>query len=211
MPIGLLGKKIGMTQIFDEKGALIPVTLVQAGPCYVLAKREEEKDGYQAIALAFDEQKEQRLTKPELGQFKKAGVPACRFVREFRTEDDAKGQSLKPGETLDVSLFEDGERVDVIGTSKGRGYQGTIRRFNSAPGPSTHGSMYHRRPGSGGGSSDPSKTYKGKMQPGHMGVERVTTGNLQIVKRDAKNNLLYIKGSVPGHNNSFIMVRKRSK
>lgn len=211
MPIGLLGKKLGMTQIFDEKGALIPVTLVQAGPCYVLAKREEEKDGYQAIALAFDEQKEQRVTKPELGQFKKAGIPACRFVREFRTEDDAKGQSLNTGEILDVTLFEDGERVDVIGTSKGRGYQGTIRRFNSAPGPKTHGSMYHRRPGSGGASSDPSKTYKGKMQPGHMGVERVTTGNLQIVKRDTQKNLLYIKGSVPGHNNAFIMVRKRAK
>jgi large subunit ribosomal protein L3 len=211
MPIGLLGKKLGMTQIFDASGALIPVTIVQAGPCTVIAKREQEKDGYQALALGFGEQKESRLTKPELGQFKKAGVAPCSVIREFRTEDDSTSNSLNAGETLDVKLFEEGERVDVIGTSKGRGFQGTIKRHNAAPGPKTHGSMYHRRTGAGGASSDPSRTFKGKIMPGHMGVERVTTGNVQIVKRDTKNNLLYIKGSVPGHNNSVVMVRKRTK
>lgn len=209
MPLGLLGKKIGMTQIFDENGVMIPVTLVLAGPCHVVNRRDAEKDGYEAIAIGFDEKKESRVNKPELANFKKAGTPPCYLVREFRT--DGENHDVAVGSTLDVGVFEDGERIDVIGTSKGKGFQGTLRRYNSSPGPNSHGSMYHRRPGSSGAASDPSRVYKGKMNPGQMGSDRVTVRNLVIVKRDSDRNLLYIKGSVPGSNNSYLMLRKRSK
>ncbi|MEQ8822253.1 MAG: 50S ribosomal protein L3 [Sumerlaeia bacterium] len=206
MPLGLLGKKIGMTQVFDENGALIPVTLIQAGPCYVIQKREIEKDGYTAVQVGFDEKKESRANKPELGRFLAAEVPPCYFVREFRG-DDAEG--IKVGETLDVSVFEDGERVDVIGTSKGRGFQGTKKRYGTARGPETHGSMYHNRPGSNGASSDPSRVWKRKKMPGQYGNVRVTVTKLEIVKRDAERNLLFVRGSIPGPNNAYVMIRKR--
>ncbi|MCB2155384.1 50S ribosomal protein L3 [bacterium] len=206
MPLGLLGKKIGMTQIFDETGALIPVTLIQAGPCHVVQKRDEAKDGYEALQLGFDEKAERKVNKPELGAFKKAGTPACYLLREFRGPES---RDFEVGQTLDVEIFEDGERVDVIGTSKGRGFQGTRRRFKTNPGPKTHGSMYHNRPGSSGASSDPSRVWKGKKNPGQLGSTRVTASNLLIVKRDPVRNLLFVRGSVPGANNGYVMIRKR--
>lgn len=209
MPVGLLGKKIGMTQIFDENGGLIPVTLIVAGPCTVVETRDKDKDGYEAVALGFDEKKESRVNKAELGKFKKAGATPSYLVREFRT--DGEEVTLAAGDVVDVNHFEDGERIDVVGTTKGRGFQGTLKRFNTSPGPNSHGSMYHRRPGSGGQGSDPSRVYKGKKNPGHMGTDRVTVRNLVIVKRDTNKNLLYIKGSVPGHNDAYVMIKKRAK
>lgn len=207
MTLGLLGKKLGMTQIFDESGALIPVTLILAGPNYVVQKREIERDGYEAVQLGFDERPERTTNKPTLGASKKAGVPPCYIKREFR----GPAPDLQVGQKVGVDLFEDGEIVDVIGTSKGRGFQGTIRRFHTARGPESHGSMYHRRPGSGGASSYPSRTWKGKKMPGHMGAGRITVKNLVIVKRDAEKNILFVRGSVPGATNGYVMVRKRQK
>lgn len=206
MPLGLLGKKIGMTQIFDENGVLVPVTLILAGPCYVVQKRELERDGYEAVQIGFDEKSERRTIKPDLGHFRRSDVPPCYFVREFRGPES---RELEVGQTLDVALFEDGEKVDVIGSSKGRGFQGTKKRFGTTPGPKTHGSMYHNRPGSSGASSDPSRVWKGKKNPGQMGNKRVTASNLVIVKRDPERNLLFVRGSVPGHNEAYVMVRKR--
>ncbi len=206
MPIGLLGKKLGMTQIFDENGALIPVTLIQAGPCYVVRKRDIDKDGYEAVQLGFDEKPERLVNKPDLGNFQKAEVPPCRFLREFRGEES---REFKVGETLNVGLFADGEIVDVIGTAKGRGFAGPLKRHNSSPGPKSHGSMYHRRAGSQGASSYPSRTWKGKKSAGRMGNNRVTIPNLKIVKCDAERNLLYVRGSIPGAPNGYVMVRKR--
>lgn len=207
MPLGLLGKKLGMTQIFDETGTLIPVTLILAGPNYVVQKRELERDGYEAVQLGFDVRPERNVIKPVAGHFAKAGVPATYLTREFR----GAAAELEVGQTVGVDIFEDGEHIDVIGTSKGRGFQGSTKRFHTARGPETHGSMYHRRPGSGGASSYPSRTWKGKKYPGHMGNERVTTKNLVIVKRDAEKNILYVKGSVPGATNGYVLVRKRNK
>lgn len=206
MALGLIGKKIGMTQIFDESGTLIPVTVIQAGPCYVTQKRVIEKDGYQAVRIAFDEKAERKLTRPELGLYKKAGVPACSIEREFRGSDT---QECEVGQALNVELFAAGERVDVIGSSKGRGFTGVYKRHKSRPGPKSHGSMYHNRPGSNGASSDPSRTYKGKPNPGHMGNARVTVSNLEIVRTLPEKNLILVRGSVPGHNNAYVMIRRR--
>ncbi len=207
MALGLLGKKIGMTQIFDENGVMIPVTLVVAGPCPVVQKRDLEKDGYEAVQIGFDEKAEKRANRPENGHFAKAGVKPCRIVREVRGEET---KDLEVGQTLDLGLFEDGERVDVIGTTKGRGFAGVLKRHNASPGPNSHGSMYHRKPGSMGGSSYPSRVFKGKKLPGQYGNSRVTARNLQIVGRDTEKNLLFVRGSIPGANNSYVLVRKRS-
>lgn len=207
MALGLLGKKIGMTQIFDENGALIPVTLVLAGPCPVVQKRVMDKDGYEAVQIGFDEKPEARANRPENGHFAKAGAKPCRLLREFR---GAETQELEVGQTLDIGLFGDGEHIDVIGTSKGRGFAGNLKRHNASPGPNSHGSMYHRRPGSMGGSSYPSRVFKGKKLPGHYGNSRITARNLEIVRRDAEKNLLFVRGSIPGANNSYVMLRKRS-
>lgn len=206
MPLGLIGKKIGMTQIFDEAGNLIPVTLILAGPCQVVQKRNNEKDGYEAVQLGFDAKKESRVNKPDLGHFKKVGLAPTYVLREFRGEES---QALEVGQTVDVKLFEVGEHIDVIGTSKGKGFQGVVKRFHTKPGPKTHGSMYHNRTGSMGASSYPSRTWKGKHAPGHMGMDRVTAANLVIVKRDDERNLIFVRGSVPGHNNGYILLRKR--
>jgi len=209
MPIGLIGKKLGMTRLFDENGEAIPVTVLEVGPCPVIqVKTSDTADAYAAIRLGFGEVEEKKVSKPVLGQFKKAGVKPHRLVREFRVDDPT---TFTVGQVLNADLFAAGEKVDVIGVSKGRGFQGTIKRFRNHRGPETHGSMYHRRPGSGGGSSDPSRVYKGKIMPGHMGNERSTAQNLKVVKTDVEKNLVLVRGSVPGHINSYVMVAKAIK
>lgn len=205
MPLGLLGKKLGMTQLFDEDGSVIPVTLIEAGPCPVILKRTVESDGYNAVQLGFDPKREDRVNKPEGGHFAKAGVKPQHFVREIRGDETAK---LQVGETLNVEIFKPGERVDVIGDMKGRGFASVRRRWGSRPGPKTHGSMYHNRPGSNGASSDPGHTFKGKPQSGHYGACRVTTRNIKVVKTDTGRNLIIVKGSVPGANGSYVIIHK---
>lgn len=205
MPLGLLGKKIGMTQLFDEKGAVIPVTLIEAGPCPVIQKRTEESDGYNAVQIGFDAKPERLVNKPTAGHAKKAGVAAQRYVREFRGEETT---GLNVGESLSVKIFKAGDLVDVIGTTKGRGYTSVRKRHGSKPGPLSHGSMYHNRPGSNGGSSQPARTFPGKPLAGHDGTLRVTAKNLQIVRADEEKNILIIKGSIPGANGGYVMIRK---
>jgi large subunit ribosomal protein L3 len=208
MAIGLLGKKLGMTQIYDEKGTAIAVTLVEAGPCPILQKRVPERDGYSALQVGFDARKVKSVTRPMLGHFKKAGVDPVRFIREFRLDDT---NDYEVGQTLDVELFKEGDQVDVCGVSKGRGFSGTIRRFHTSRGPTTHGSTYHRRAGSCGASADPSRTVKGKVRAGQLGNARSTIQNLTVLGKDPEKNLLIIKGSVPGRTNGFVMVSKSVK
>ena len=205
MPLGLLGRKLGMTQLFDEKGTIIPVTLIEAGPCPVIQKRTADSDGYDAVQIGFDPKPERSTNKPMMGHFQKAGVAPVRFVRELRGEETAK---LNVGESLNVELFEAGEKVTVIGTSKGRGFAGSIKRHGTHPGPKSHGSMYHRRPGSMGASSDPSRVYPGKKNSGQYGCERVTVKNLKVIKTDTERNIIIVKGSIPGANGTYVMVRK---
>lgn len=207
MSLGLLGKKVGMTQIFDESGALVPVTLIQAGPCVVVGKRSKEVDGYEAVQIGFQEIPERLVNKPRLGLFRKAGVNPLRFLREFRCPES---QELEIGQALTVDLFQPGERIDIVGTSKGRGFASARKRWGSKPGRASHGSMYYNRPGSGGASSYPSRTFPGKKNPGHMGNTRETTTNLVIVKCDLQRNIIAVRGSVPGATNGFVILRKRA-
>jgi len=208
MLLGLLGKKLGMSQIFDEDGRLVPVTLIEAGPCPILQKKEKSKDGYDALQIGFDPKPKRLTNKPEMGRFNKSNVSPVRFLREIRIQDVSK---YEVGQVLDVEVFKKGEKVDVMGISKGRGFAGTVKRHHSSRGPESHGSMYHRGPGSMGGSSDPSRVFKGKALPGHMGNSRCTILNLQVVKTDKEKNLLVLKGSVPGHMNSYLLIRKSVK
>jgi len=208
MAIGLLGKKLGMSQIFDEKGMSIPVTLIEVGPCPILQKRVPEKDGYSALQIGFGAQTEKNVTQPMLGHFKKAGVGPVRFIKEFRCEDT---NDFEVGQTLNVDLFQTGEHVDVSGVTKGRGFSGTIRRFNSRRGPTSHGSTYHRRPGASSASSDPSRVFKGKIMPGHHGNANRTAQNLTIIGTDAEKNILVVKGSIPGCTNGYVVVSKSVK
>jgi len=208
MLLGLLGKKLGMSQIFDEDGKLVPVTLIEAGPCPILQKKEKNKDGYDALQIGFDPKPKRLTNKPEMGRFNKSNVSPVRFLREIRIQDVSK---YEVGQVLDVEVFKKGEKVDVMGISKGRGFAGTVKRHHSSRGPESHGSMYHRRPGSMGGSSDPSRVFKGKALPGHMGNARCTILNLKVVKTDKEKNLLVLKGSVPGHMNSYLLIRKSVK
>lgn len=208
MLLGLLGKKLGMSQIFDEDGRLVPVTLIEAGPCPILQKKEKIKDGYDALQIGFDPKPKRLTNKPEMGRFNKSNVSPVRFMREIRIQDVSK---YEVGQVLDVEVFKKGEKVDVTGISKGRGFAGTVKRHHSSRGPESHGSMYHRRPGSMGGSSDPARVFKGKKLPGHMGNSRCTILNLQVVKTDKEKNLLVLKGSVPGHMNSYLLIRKSVK
>lgn len=205
MAIGLLGRKIGMGQVFDEKGTLIPVTLIEAGPCPVIEKRVKDRDGYAAIQLGFGERPERLANKPDLGRFAKAGAKPQRFVREFRGEDT---QTYEVGQTVSVGLFNAGDKVDIVGTSKGRGFASGRKRHGLKPGPESHGSMYHNRPGSNGGSSAPARTFPGRKLAGHMGDSRVTVKNLVIVKTDAERNIIMVRGSVPGANTGYLMIRK---
>ncbi|WP_438435319.1 50S ribosomal protein L3 [Gorillibacterium sp. sgz500922] len=202
MTKGILGKKLGMTQVFAADGTVIPVTVILAGPCVVLQKKDLENDGYEAIQLGFDDKKKNAI-KPELGHAKKAGAAPKRYIKEFRgvtLSDYEVGQELK------ADVFSEGEFVDVTGTSKGKGFQGNIKRWGQHTGPMAHGSRYHRGPGSMG-SIQANRVPKGKHLPGHMGVETVTLQNLQVVKVDTERNVLLVKGSIPGPKNSYVSVK----
>jgi large subunit ribosomal protein L3 len=200
---GIIGKKVGMTHLFDENGNRVAVTVVEAGPCTVTQVRTAESDGYSAVQLAFEDCKDKQLTKAELGHLKKAGLKhGKRHLVEFRGMAD-----LKVGDTVTVEAFEDGQHVSVTGVSKGKGFQGTVKRHNFARGPETHGSHNVRAPGSIGASAYPSRVFKGKRMSGHMGAERVTQLGLRVVARDPENNLLLIKGAVPGATNSVVIVK----
>jgi len=199
---GILGKKIGMTQVFTEDGRLIPVTLIEAGPCRVVQVREAGRDGYTACQLGFDMiRKEKNVTRPLMGHFKKASVPPFRFLREIRME------GLKEGDEVRVDIFSKGERVSVTGTSKGKGFQGVMKRHNYKGGPGSHGSMFNRAPGSIGSSSFPSRVWKNKGLPGHMGNRRVTVKNLEVVGVKSEQNLLLVRGAVPGANGGYLIIR----
>ncbi|MFH0792788.1 MAG: 50S ribosomal protein L3 [bacterium] len=211
MALGILAKKLGMTQIFDTDGSVIPVTVLLAGPCPILYKKTREKDGYCALQIGFDPKPERLTNKPDKGRFDAAKTTPLRLVREVRLDDDSQGGNYETGQVLDVGVFAEGEKVDVVGVSKGRGFAGTVKRHHTSRGPETHGSMYHRRPGAMGQSADPSHVYKGKKLPGHMGHARVTTLNLKVVRTDKEKNLLLLKGSVPGHPNSYVLIRKSTR
>jgi large subunit ribosomal protein L3 len=201
---GLIGKKVGMTQFFGEDGKVVPVTVVQAGPCVVVQKKTAESDGYEAIQLGFGEVSLKRVNKPAKGHFDKADVAPRRTLREFRLADTS---GLKVGDILKADLFAAGEKVDVVGTSKGKGYAGTIKRFGGHMMRATHGGgPIHRHAGSLGAASTPSRVMKGKKLPGHMGAERVTIQNLTVAKVDAENNLIAIKGALPGAKGSLVLI-----
>jgi len=205
---GLIGKKVGMTQIFDDAGAAIPVTLIEAGPCYVTQVLTSETDGYSAVQLGFEEVKPKRLSGGQLGHLKRNNLPPLRFLREFR----AKDAELKEGESLTVALFEVGDTVDVIGTSKGKGFQGGVKRYHFHGGPKTHGqSDRNRAPGSRGSGTTPGRVNKGARGPGHMGNERVTTQNLRVVLVDAERNLLGVRGAVPGARGGLVVINEARK
>jgi len=208
MKKGLIGKKIGMTQIFDEKGNVIPVTVIEAGPCVVAQVKTEDNDGYNAVQLGFGDVKDKHITKPEKGHFAKAKLTAKKHLREFRL-DSIEG--IKVGDELKVDVFEAGEKVDVQGTSKGKGFQGVIKRHGQHRGPMGHGSMYHRRPGSMGATSTPGRVFKGKKLPGHMGSVTVTVQNLDVVRVDMDKNVLLIKGSVPGAKGAILKIKSAVK
>ena len=207
--IGLLGKKVGMTQIFDDQGRRIPVTLLEVGPCWVTGVHSQEKNGYQAVQLAFDVGKEKRMTKAKLGHLKKVHAPALRFIREIRTKEV---EGLEAGQQLKVDNFEAGDFVDIEGTSIGKGFQGVVKRhkFKGAL-TMSHGDMSGRRPGSIGAASFPSRVVKGMRMGGHMGDERITVQNVKVVKVDQENNLLMVKGPVPGFEGGYLVVRTALK
>ncbi|HKJ39607.1 MAG TPA: 50S ribosomal protein L3 [Anaerolineales bacterium] len=204
---GLIGKKIGMTQIFDEQGVAQPVTIIEAGPCFVTQVRNPEKDGYTAIQLGFGEVHPKRLTGGELGHLNKKDLPPMRFLREFRSKEEAN-----VGDKVTVDVFAVGERVDVIGTSKGKGFAGTVKRHHFKGGPKTHGqSDRHRAPGSRGAGTTPGRVYKGARSAGHMGSDRVTIQALKIVLVDTERNLLGIKGAVPGGKGGLVLIKLARK
>jgi len=211
MPVdGILGIKLGMTQVFAADGTAVPCTVLQAGPCVVVQRRTAATDGYEAVQLGLVEFiKPQRIRKPMTGHFKKAGVAPMRYVREVRLADSK--EETKPGDRVLVDGFKVGEYVDVTGVSKGRGFQGGVRRWHFRGGDSTHGSMHHRAPGGIGASSFPSRVWPGQHMPGHMGHERVTSQGLRVVQIDAEENLLFVRGAVPGPNGAYIMIRKARK
>ena len=203
----IIGTKIGMTQIFDEKGNVIPVTAIQAGPCVVAQVKEIETDGYNAIQLGFGEVKEKHMNKPEKGHFAKAGIQHKKHLREFRVDSI----DVKVGDEVKADVFQAGEKIDVQGTTKGKGFQGVIKRHGQSRGPMGHGSMYHRRPGSMGPTSTPGRVFKGKKLPGHMGVQTVTIQNLDVVRVDTDKNVILVKGSVPGAKGSLLKIRQAVK
>ena len=208
MKKGIIGKKIGMTQIFDEKGHVIPVTVIEAGPCVVAQIKTVDNDGYDAIQLGFGDVKDKHINKPEKGHFAKAKLTAKKHLREFKL-DSIEG--MKVGDELKADVFEAGEKVDVQGITKGKGFQGVIKRHGQHRGPMGHGSMYHRRPGSMGACSTPSRVFKGKKLPGHMGRVTVTVQNLDVVSVDLDKNVLLIKGSVPGAKGAIVKIKSAVK
>ena len=205
---GLIGRKVGMTQIFDETGKVIPVTVIEAGPCVIAQVKTEETDGYTAIQLGFGDVKEKKLNKPTKGHFTKVNVTPKKHLREFRV-DSIEG--LTVGQELKADVFEVGDKLDIQGTSKGKGFQGVIKRHGQSRGPMGHGSMYHRRPGSMGPTSTPGRVFKGKKLPGHMGVETVTIQNLEVVKVDLDKNVILVKGSVPGNKGAILKIKSSVK
>lgn len=209
MQKALIGKKIGMTQIFDEKGKVIPVTVIEAGPCVVSQKKTAENDGYSSVQLGYGDLKAHKVTKPMKGHFEKAGVAPKRTLREFRFADT---DAYNIGDIIKADLFAEGDRIDVTGTSKGKGYAGVIKRWNFSRLKETHGSgPVARHGGSIGACSDPSRVWKGKKMAGHLGAEKVTVQNLTVVKVDAENNLIAIKGAVPGPNGGIVAIRDTVK
>ena len=207
MTKGILGKKLGMTQVFAENGESIPVTVLEAGPCVVLQVKDTENDGYNAIQRGCDDQKEHRANKPSLGHVKKADTAPKRYIREIR---DVNLEEYEVGKEVKVDIFAQGEKVDVVGTSKGKGFAGSIKRHNQARGAMSHGSRYHRGPGALG-AVDPMKVFKGRPLPGRMGRERVTIQNLEVVRVDPERNLLLVKGSIPGAKNSYVTIKSAIK
>lgn len=208
MKKAIVAKKVGMTQIFNEDGVLTPVTVLEAGPVFVTQIKNEETDGYSAVQVGFGDIREKLVNKPKQGHFAKAGVENKRFLTEFKF-DNAEEYEL--GQEIKVDIFEAGDKIDVTATSKGKGFQGAIKRHGQSRGPMTHGSKYHRHAGSNGAASDPSKVFKGKKMPGQMGNKRVTVQNLEIVQVDAENNLLLIKGAVPGPKKSLVTIKETVK
>ena len=207
MPKGILGRKLGMTQVFGDDGEVIPVTAIEAGPCVVVQKKTKDNDGYTAIQLGFEDIRESLLTKPERGHFKRAHVKPKRYLREVRVKDDSP---YDVGAEIKVDIFNKGDRVDIVGTSLGKGFAGVIKRWNFRRGPMAHGSMYHRRVGSLG-ATDPARVFKGRKLPGRMGAKRVTIQNLEVVKVDPERNLLLVKGSVPGRRGGLLLVKEAVK
>ena len=203
---GIIGRKVGMTQLYGEDGRAIPVTVIEAGPCVVVQRKSKDRDGYSAVQLGLVEgRKVKRVTKPMKGHFDKGGLPPCRVLREFQVEE---GAEVKVGDKVSVALFEPGDTVDVTGISKGKGFQGVVKRHHFRGGAATHGSMFHRAPGSIGASAFPSRVLKGMRAAGHMGSDRVTTRNLQVVRVDPGNNLLLVRGAVPGAGGGYLVIRK---
>jgi large subunit ribosomal protein L3 len=204
---GLIGKKVGMTQLFDDSGKAVPVTVIKAGPCYVTQVRTVDTDGYQAVQLGYEETKPQRLTGGELGHLKKKDLPPLRYLKEFRTNEE-----IEEGQMLTVDVFAEGERVDVVGRSKGRGFTGVVKRYGFSGGPKTHGQSDRlRAPGSIGAGSTPGRVFKGKRMPGRMGNETVTSQNLVISRIDPENNLIAVRGSVPGPKNGLVIIKEARK
>ncbi|NLB90527.1 MAG: 50S ribosomal protein L3 [Clostridiales bacterium] len=212
MKKAILGKKLGMTQIFATDGRLIPVTVIEAGPCTVVQKKTAEKDGYEAIQVGFDPLTENRakklLTKPEAGHLKKAGVAPVRTLREFRLEDLS---GYEVGQEIKADIFQEGDKIDVSGISKGHGFTGVIRRWNQRTGPKSHGSKYHRGVGAMAAAAYPGRVFKNKKMSGHMGAEKVTIENLEVVQVDTERNLLLVKGSVPGSKGGLLVIRNSYK
>lgn len=223
MKKAILGKKVGMTQVFDKEGKAIPVTVIEAGPNIVVQKKTIENDGYEAIQVGFCDVKEKfkkvrdkegkekvvsNILKPIKGHFEKAKIATKKYLREFRLEDAA---SYEVGQEIKADIFKEGERVDVSGVSKGKGYAGVIKRYNAHRGPMRHGSKFHRAPGSMGASSDPSRTIPGKKLPGHMGAENTTVQNLEVIKVDPERNFILVKGGVPGIRGSLVMIKDTVK
>ena len=208
MKKAILATKVGMTQIFNEDGTLIPVTVLQAGPCVVTQVKTQENDGYSAVQVGFGDKREKLVNKPMKGQFDKAGVSYKRFLKEFKFED---AESYELGQEIKADIFAAGDKIDATAISKGKGFQGAIKRHNQSRGPMAHGSKYHRHAGSNGACSDPSKVFKGKKMPGHMGHKRITIQNLEVVRVDAENNLLLVKGSVPGPKKSLVTIKETVK
>ncbi len=208
MKKAILATKIGMTQIFAEDGSLVPVTVLEAGPCVVLQVKTEENDGYEAVKVGFGAKRETLINKPMMGMFQKAGTTPKRFVREFRLDDSA---NFSVGDEIKAEAFAAGDKIDVSAISKGKGFQGAIKRLGQHRGPMAHGSKFHRHQGSNGACSDPSRVYKGKGMPGQMGGKKVTIQNLEVVRVDAEDNLILVKGAVPGPRKALVTIKDAVK
>jgi large subunit ribosomal protein L3 len=203
---GIIGRKVGMTQVYAADGRAIPVTVIQAGPCVVVQRKTKQKDGYEAVQLGLvEDRKVKKVTKAMAGHYKKADVPPCRVLRELHVEDK---DEVKVGDKVSVDQFAPGDSISVIGTSKGKGFQGVVKRHHFRGGAATHGSMFHRAPGSIGASAFPSRVIPGMRAGGHMGADRVTQKNLEVVRVDPDNNILVVKGSVPGGGGGYLVIRK---